>query len=316
MLELAIVLVSCAAYHWLGRFDGDALMLRCGVRSTGINFWSLVHSAGMTVAALLVLALEERQDVVEPERSFACLPPSSILAWVLPPIELGYALHDLLDGLSMRRVDLIAHGVVVAAALVPMIALGVAHHTSRLLLMHLSTIFLNMRRADLGGAGNSAVDASFLVSFLLLRLGLLPLWWVRFLSHGARSDPAGWGGCMHYGVLYGAFASGLVMHGLNLHRGGCDHRPPWLPFPRRRTQAPGGSMSPGRFSYAPQSVEACRGLRTSRPRAPKLRCLHFASQPGTGRACCCARRTAGCVAARPSAPPTALEASRRRATRR
>ena len=122
------------------------------------------------------------------------------------------------------------------------------------LIMHLSTIFLNMRRADLGGAGNSAVDASFLVSFLLLRLGLLPLWWVRFLSHGARSDPAGWGGCMHYGVLYGAFASGLVMHGLNLHRGGCDHRPPWLPFPRRRTQAPGGSMSPGRFSYAPQSA--------------------------------------------------------------
>jgi len=50
-----------------------------------------------------------------------------------------------------------------------MIALGVAHHTSRLLVTHLSTVFLNLRRVDFGSAANSAVDASFLLSFLLLR---------------------------------------------------------------------------------------------------------------------------------------------------
>jgi len=50
-----------------------------------------------------------------------------------------------------------------------MIALGVAHHTSRLVVTHLSTVFLNLRRVDFGGAANSAVDASFLLSFLLLR---------------------------------------------------------------------------------------------------------------------------------------------------
>ena len=217
-VELAIAIGSLLAYHALGRCDGDALMLRCGVRKcTGINFWSLVHSSGMSVAAVAAYLLEARLDVGEPQRSFACLPPASTLAWVLPPIELGYALHDLVDGLRMRRVDLIAHGVLVAAALGPMIALGVAHHSSRLLVTHLSTVFLNLRRVDMGGAGNSAVDAGFLLSFLLLRLCVLPVWWVRFLAFGAASEPRKWGACMHQGVLRGAFISGLVMHGLNLY---------------------------------------------------------------------------------------------------
>ena len=217
-VELAIAIGSLLAYHALGRCDGDALMLRCGVRKcTGINFWSLVHSAGMTVAAVAACLLEARLDVGEPQRSFDCLPPASTLAWVLPPVELGYALHDLVDGLRMRRVDLLAHGVLVAAALGPMIALGVAHHSSRLLVTHLSTVFLNLRRVDMGSAGNSAVDAGFLLSFLFLRLCVLPVWWVRFLAFGAASEPRQWGACMHQGVLRGAFVSGLVMHGLNLY---------------------------------------------------------------------------------------------------
>ena len=217
LVEPAIAVAALLAYQGLGRCDGDALMLRCGARSTGINFWSFVHSSGMTIASVVAYLLEARLDVGEPQRSFDCLPPASALAWVLPPIELGYALHDLADGISMRRVDLITHGVLVAAALGPMIALGVAHHSSRLLMTHLSSVFLNLRRVDLGGAGNSWVDVGFLVSFLFLRLCVLPVWWVRFLAYGAASEPLQWGACMHDGVLRGAFLSGLVMHGLNLY---------------------------------------------------------------------------------------------------
>ena len=119
--------------------------------------------------------------------------------------------------LSLALTLQVAHGLLIAAALGPMIALGVAHHTSRLLVTHLSTVFLNLRRVDFGGAANSAVDASFLLSFLLLRLGVLPLWWLRFLRLGAASDPRQWGACMHQGVLRAAFAAGVVMHGLNLY---------------------------------------------------------------------------------------------------
>jgi len=71
--------------------------------------------------------------------------------------------------LSLALTLQVAHGLLIAAALGPMIALGVAHHTSRLLVTHLSTVFLNLRRVDFGGTANSAVDASFLLSFLLLR---------------------------------------------------------------------------------------------------------------------------------------------------
>mmetsp|Transcript_10320 Transcript_10320/g.24225 ORF Transcript_10320/g.24225 Transcript_10320/m.24225 type:complete len:151 (-) Transcript_10320:104-556(-) len=103
-----------------------------------------------------------------------------------------------------------------------MIALGVAHHSSRLLVTHLSTVFLNLRRVDMGGAANTAVDAGFLLSFLLLRLCVLPMWWVRFLAFGgyfgAASESARqWGPCMHQGVLRGALVSGFVMHALNLY---------------------------------------------------------------------------------------------------
>jgi len=64
----------------------------------------------MSVAGAAVLWIESGLEVGEPQRSFRCLPPASTLAWALPPIELGYALHDLLDGVRMRRVDLVAHG--------------------------------------------------------------------------------------------------------------------------------------------------------------------------------------------------------------
>ena len=64
----------------------------------------------MSVAGAAVLWIESGLEVGEPQRSFRCLPPASTLAWALPPIELGYALHDLLDGLRMRRADLVAHG--------------------------------------------------------------------------------------------------------------------------------------------------------------------------------------------------------------
>ena len=51
-----------------------------------------------------MLWIEGGLEVGEPQRSFRCLPPASTLAWALPPIELGYALHDLVRARARVRV--------------------------------------------------------------------------------------------------------------------------------------------------------------------------------------------------------------------
>jgi len=103
--------------------------------------------------------------------------------------------------------------------LVGLVCLGVAHHLAQVLVVHLSSLFLNLRRADFGARANLCVDLAFASLFLALRLVLLPLWWVRFLSHAYASDPAGWGPCMHRGVLAAAAVGGVIMHGLNAYWG-------------------------------------------------------------------------------------------------
>merc|ERR1712151_973470 len=89
---------------------------------------------------------------------------------------------------------------------------GVQHHVYRMFLLHMSTVFLNLRRVDFGSSlANGVVDVSFCLSFIFLRLLLLPMWWLRFLAFGLRSDPAKWGKCMNAHVLTVAALGGAVV---------------------------------------------------------------------------------------------------------
>ena len=226
-LEIGAVAVASAACHSaLERVPDHAiqgLLTMCGaVSSDGFDFRIWVHSllAGVGAAAFIVYEIAT-EDIIEPERSVLCLGPSSTMAWVLPASELGYAVHDLRDALRTGKASFILHGIFVGGFLTLTFALGIAHHSACVLSLHLSSIFLNLRRVDFGPRGNRIVDVMFVISFALLRLLMLPLLWAVFLWHVlVTSDPRTWGACMLGGrVVPAAMIGGLVLHGLNFYWG-------------------------------------------------------------------------------------------------
>ena len=154
--------------------------------------------------------------MAEPERSFRCLPPSSTLAWMLPASELGYALHDLRDALHSKNAAFIMHGVLIGGFLVVLFWLEVAHHITVVISLHISSIFLNLRRVDFGPRANFCIDVGFALTFLLLRVLMLPALWIIFLSRAAALAPSDFGACMLNGrVVHLALLGGIALHGLN-----------------------------------------------------------------------------------------------------
>lgn len=221
---IVIALMSAMVHACLQRIPAHVVLWcarRCGARrADGFDVRMWLHSAFVGVGALVAVALEWQLDVREPARSFACMPPSSTLAYVLPAMEMGYALHDLRDALRLGRVPFVLHGLLVAGMLATMFVLQVAHHVTVALTLHLSSVFLNLRRVDFGPAANMAIDITFAVSFIVLRLVWFPALWLQFIWQAGSTERASWGACMlgGYAVLLAA-ASGLVLHGLNAYWG-------------------------------------------------------------------------------------------------
>lgn len=190
----------------------------CGaIRHDGFDARMWLHSIVMGGAAAASFTMDMLwADVAEPQSSFRCLPPASTLAWVLPAAEMGYALHDLRDAIRIGNPSFIAHGAFVGGFLALMFWLQIAHHVTVVIVLHLSSVFLNLRRVDFGPRGNARVDVAFAVSFLVLRVVLLPALWLVFLARGFATPAADLGPCMLGGkVLHLSFAGGLVLHGLN-----------------------------------------------------------------------------------------------------
>ena len=220
--SIACVALASAALHSLLDELPPALiarvLLRCGaVRWDGFDARMWLHSAAMGLAAAASFTLDMlTADIAEPERSFRCLPPPSTLAWALPAAEMGYAMHDLRDALRIGHFSFIAHGAFVGGFLLLLFFLGVAHHVTVVIALHISSIFLNLRRVDFGARVNTAIDVAFVVSFLLLRVLLLPVLWLVFLARGYAEPPAALGACMLGAkVLHLALVGGLVLHCLN-----------------------------------------------------------------------------------------------------
>ena len=189
-----VVAATCAVYAALAAVPAqwvDSQLRRCGSRSSdGLDVKGVIHSSVVGAGAIGVTVLEAGLDVVEPARSYICLPPTSMLAWALPLIELGYALHDLLSALRLGNQPFIVHSVITSSLLTLCCCLGVSHHMSRVLVVHISTVFLHLRRVDFGPIVNSLIDVCFAVSFWALRLILLPWWWYLMMVHATRSEPS------------------------------------------------------------------------------------------------------------------------------
>jgi len=225
-VAIVAVAIASAALHSLLDMLPTAAVQRGlshlgAIRSDGFDARMWLHSALMGIAAAASFAVESLTlDVIEPERSFRCLPPASVLAWMLPAAEMGYALHDLRDALRVGNPSFILHGAFVGGFLAALFVLGVAHHVTIVIALHMSSIFLNLRRVDFGPRANAGIDVAFALSFLALRLLLLPALWAVFLWKGYAQPPSTFGACMAGGrVVHLAVVGGLALHGLNAYWG-------------------------------------------------------------------------------------------------
>jgi len=111
-------------------------------------------------------------------------------------------------------VEYALHGSIVFSSLSLLRYIDVVHHTSRILVIHVSTIFLGLRGLDFGPERNAHVDIVFAATFIFLRMVVLPMWWVQTLNLPASAES-----CMTGTVFNIVLVSGLLLHGLNFYWG-------------------------------------------------------------------------------------------------
>lgn len=220
---LLISAVSCAFWFLIDAIATPvhvakllkALGLKC---STELFVSNLLHHVFSVAVAVVVWLAEEKATITEPERSFKCMPPAVRLAELLPAVTLGYSLHEF--AYAVRNGQAFSFWIHAAGAtlfLCLVCHLGVAHHLSRLFVMNFSTIFLILRRLDCGPKVNTAIDLIFVVSFFLLRVVLMPYWWVLFLRYAWTSDKDVWGTCMNSGIVAVSVVGGILINSLNFY---------------------------------------------------------------------------------------------------
>merc|ERR1711871_191086 len=80
------------------------------------------------------------------EGCLQCQPAQYAIERLLPMITVGYAIHDIQDGIRHRRKDFILHGSTLLLVFGAVCHLQMEHHVTCMLTMEVSTIFLNMRK--------------------------------------------------------------------------------------------------------------------------------------------------------------------------
>eukprot|EP00930_Biecheleria_cincta_P022571 TRINITY_DN16476_c0_g1_i2.p1 TRINITY_DN16476_c0_g1~~TRINITY_DN16476_c0_g1_i2.p1 ORF type:complete len:257 (+),score=45.64 TRINITY_DN16476_c0_g1_i2:85-855(+) len=233
-----LLLLASACYRALSHVP-DAMVRRViralcgdGVKVKHFDHTSILHSLLMGSCALGCHLWElAYADVRYPVRIYSCLGPASTLAWVLPPVEAGFALNEVADVL-LKKWDrlLLVHGVMVLSTLVFFQRLGFEHHVSFIFMIHLSTVPLNMRGLDFSPFVNLLVDATFAALFVALRNLLLVGLWLQFLFYGYQIGREQWGSCMNASIVVVVVLVGLLIHGLNLFWAAKIFRKVWAKF--------------------------------------------------------------------------------------
>lgn len=210
--------------NWIA-VAGISLVLCFVVDSTmhkvqGIETVAILHSAIAGLGSLacwiaeVVLAADDETSR-EPYITLHCGRPVVFptLTSTLPMITCGYAVFDLLVGLKMQRMDYTLHGLFLGVIMGTLCVMQTTHSVTRMLLMEVSTIFLNLRTLK-----KLWIDAAFALLFFLIRLVYLPyFWWLAikafYLDHTADLE------CTHPALPIAVLLGGLFFHGLNIYWG-------------------------------------------------------------------------------------------------
>ena len=189
----------------------------------GIDWYAFIHalvssSGSFACLYLNFVASQQLTGMPEPLRSIQCHGPLTSLHRILPAITMGYSIFDFLDGLTIS-IDFVVHGVVTFAVMAFFVEINGPHIMAPMLFMEGSTIFLTIVKADFFPDIMVVLNqASFVVSFFLCRLVVVPYFWVHLIRqmYDHRNDPR-FQNCFPAYFMYACFIFGMFYNMLNTY---------------------------------------------------------------------------------------------------
>jgi hypothetical protein len=227
ILQVVALLDDFGAQTWDLRIVGVATSIFLfGVRLAfnkkyGVDWYALLHAlvtglGSMGAVYLDMVASETLTGTAEPLRSCQCEPPLTSLHRILPAITMGYAIFDMIDGLTLG-IDFAAHGVMTFIIMAFYVESDLPQIVMPFLLMEVSTIFLTIVRATFFTETMTMMtQALFALNFFVFRIVLTPLVWCKLMW--TMYDLSGtelYQSCFNIYALPVSIVIGLFFHCLN-----------------------------------------------------------------------------------------------------
>ena len=166
-------------------------------------------------------AAVEISGQAEPLRSIRCddgdASPLTSLHRILPAITLGYGMCDILEGLDLGR-DFLIHATALVIVMGTCCELGYSHTVTPMLIMEISSIWLNISSATFISETMSVVfQLLFASSFFVVRILIVPYIWLEWVWTLIREEREGHTICFHWSFKYFVIVFGLVFNALNFY---------------------------------------------------------------------------------------------------
>eukprot|EP00591_Stephanopyxis_turris_P012639 CAMPEP_0195511940 /NCGR_PEP_ID=MMETSP0794_2-20130614/4084_1 /TAXON_ID=515487 /ORGANISM="Stephanopyxis turris, Strain CCMP 815" /LENGTH=271 /DNA_ID=CAMNT_0040639631 /DNA_START=122 /DNA_END=937 /DNA_ORIENTATION=- len=180
---------------------------------------ALITGIGSAMCVYLdVFASDAISGTAEPLRSIRCEGPLTSLHRLLPAVLLGYAAADVIDALHLGS-DFLVHGLSVSIVMGVVCELGLSHHVTPMLLMEVSSIFLNLGAGDfIPDIISVMIQLIFVILFFLVRIVVVPyIWFVWVKTFHEEQTKAEKEMCFPHWFIYIVLVFGIIFHTLNLY---------------------------------------------------------------------------------------------------
>jgi len=205
-----------------------------GAKVGNVCWEGVLHATvvGVGAAACVYLDRYAAADLdgdgrAEPLRSIRCdgdadatgggATPLTSLHRLLPAITWGYGICDILEGLDLGR-DFLIHATALVIVMGTCCELGYSHTVAPMLIMELSSVWLNLQSATfLSESMSVAFQLLFILFFFVIRILIVPYIWFEFVWTLVREEQRGGYQviCFHWSFKYFVLVFGVVFHGLN-----------------------------------------------------------------------------------------------------
>ena len=211
------IIASSSAIFW------TAVRLLLG-KTGSVDWYAVLHAVITAIGSILCIYFDLHASEIDPKgtpeplRSIRCASALTVLHTLLPIVSLGYAVHDLVDGIYLKRADFFAHGLFLMVCLVIVCEMGAPHLVVAGLVMELSTLPLNLLKVQWSRPSYMLANATVLVlTFFLGRIVAFPWLWARWIDTFREEHAKGEPMCYPSHFIYIVVAFGSVFHVLNFY---------------------------------------------------------------------------------------------------